>query len=105
MARILVIDDDETILAVVHEFLTQHGYHVKAAHSGEEGIELFDNGSNFDLVITDIRMPGIDGNEVAEYIRRSDRADTPIMAISGFIDNIDKDLFNIFIQKPFDLTD
>jgi CheY-like chemotaxis protein len=104
LGLILVIDDDEGILEVVHEFLSQHGYHVKIAHNGEEGIALFDRGQRFDLVITDIRMPGIDGNAVAKYIKHSDRADTPIMAISGFTDNINKGLFNMYIQKPFDLN-
>ena len=103
MNRILVIDDDDIILDVVREFLSQHGYQVKIAHNGEEGIALFDNGYHFDLVITDIHLPGIDGNAVAKYIRRSDRAGTPIMAISGFTDNINKDLFNMHLQKPFDL--
>jgi len=103
MDRILVIDDNEVVLDVVHKFLTHHGYHVQVAHNGKEGIKLFDNGYNFDLVITDIRMSGIDGNAVAKYIRRSDRADTPIIAITGFTDNINKDLFNVLIQKPFSL--
>ena len=103
MARVLVIDDNEAVLDVVHKFLTHHGYLVEIAHNGKEGIKLFDKGYNFDLVITDICMSGIDGNAVAKYIRHSERADTPIIAITGFADNINKDLFNILIQKPFSL--
>jgi CheY-like chemotaxis protein len=48
-------------------------------------------------------MPGMSGNEVAEYIRRSDKSDTPIVAITGYSDEANGALFNSMLIKPFDL--
>jgi len=54
MKEILVIEDDHNILNVIDLALTHHGYDVKIAHNGIEGIELLNNGSRFNLVITDL---------------------------------------------------
>jgi CheY-like chemotaxis protein len=106
MVHILVIDDEHAILEVIHEFLTLLGYNVKVANCGEKGIELFGKGYNFDLVITDICMPKVDGNAVAKHIRSSEQADTPIVAITGSGDDgINKDLFNVLLQKPYELKE
>jgi CheY-like chemotaxis protein len=104
MGYILVIDDDENICYILRSFLTEMGYEVKVAHDGEEGIKHFDKGRDFDLVITDIRMPRMGGCEVARYIRGSDRPSTPIVAITGFSENdISKAFFNSLLMKPFNL--
>jgi two-component system cell cycle sensor histidine kinase/response regulator CckA len=76
---------------------------VKVARDGREGLELFEDGRDFDLVITDIRMPRVDGNQVAKHIRGSDKPDTPIVAISGYGKEIVKSLFDFSITKPFSL--
>ncbi len=104
MGYILVIDDDENICYILRTFLTEMGYEVKVAHDGEEGIKYFDKDRDFDLVITDIRMPRMGGCEVARYIRGSDRPSTPIVAITGFSENdISKEFFNSLLMKPFNL--
>ena len=104
MGYILVIDDDRSICDLLHVFLTNMGYEVEVAHDGEAGIECFDNGPDFDLVITDIRMPKMDGSDVARHIRRSDRPSTPIVAITGFSDtDISIGFFDSLLLKPFDL--
>jgi CheY-like chemotaxis protein len=78
------------------------GYDVEIAHSGRKGIELLKKDNNFKLVITDIRMPGMNGNEMAEYIRKSNLLkDVPIVAITGFDDDIDVESFNYLLRKPF----
>ena len=77
------------------------GYLVEVADDGEKGIELFTRFGNFDLVITDIRMPRKDGNDVAKHIRSSERSETPIIAITAYKDEVQTDLFNISIIKPF----
>jgi CheY-like chemotaxis protein len=80
------------------------GYEVEVAHDGQAGIECFDNSPDFDLVITDIRMPKMDGSEVARHIRGSDRPATPIVAITGFSDtDISIGFFDSLLMKPFDL--
>ena len=74
MHDILVIDDEDVIVGLLQDYFTLLGYKVVTAKDGNEGIELFNTGPNFDLVITDINMPGIDGNAVAKSIRNSQEA-------------------------------
>ncbi|MBU0988164.1 MAG: response regulator [Proteobacteria bacterium] len=76
MYHILVIDDEKAILNVVQTALSRAGFKVDIALDGRKGIQKFDSGQ-FDLVITDILMPGIDGRDVVKYIRNSDRPYTP----------------------------
>ncbi|UCF82774.1 MAG: response regulator [Desulfobacteraceae bacterium] len=101
MDNILVIEDQDGLLTFLRETLTIMGYQVKIAHDGEEGIKLFNNREDFDLVITDICMPRMDGNAVAKHIRNSDKPATPIVAITGFGESIEKGLFDISLLKPF----
>jgi two-component system sensor histidine kinase/response regulator len=104
MDHILLIDDHDAILKFLRKLLTDLGYKVEVAHDGEEGIKLVDNGYSFNLVITDINMPRMDGNAVAEYIRSSENPDTPIVALTASShDDIKRDLFNFVLMKPFDL--
>jgi CheY-like chemotaxis protein len=104
MERILVIDDDKGILDSVSKVLKYSGYEVEVAHNGEEGVRLFSIAHSFDCVVTDINMPKMNGNEVAERIRNTERAEIPLIAISGFgEEGIDKTLFNASLLKPFKL--
>jgi len=107
MQRILLIEDDKIIRTVIALYLRVRGHEVEVAEDGEEGIELFTRVGNFDLVITDIRMPRKGGNDVAKHIRGSDRAETPVVAITAYKDEVERDLFNFTVIKPFrneDLT-
>ena len=103
MPQVLVIDDENSILDLLRSILIHLGYDVKVACDGREGIEVFNAENDLDLVITDIRMPGMDGNAVARHIRNSDRPDMPIIAISAFTDELESELFNSFIKKPFNI--
>jgi len=104
MERILVIDDDKGILDSVSKILKYSGYEVEVAHDGEEGVRLFSIAYSFDCVVTDINMPKMNGNEVAARIRNSEKADIPLIAISGFgEEGINKTLFNASLPKPFKL--
>ena len=103
MPQVLVIDDESFILDLLQSILIQFGYDVKVACDGREGIEVFNAENDLDLVITDIRMPGMDGNAVARHIRNSDRPHMPIIAITAFSDKFESDLFDFFITKPFDI--
>ena len=68
MLNILVVDDEEAILYMLTEVLKKYGFNVETALGGIEGVQKFDEGV-FDLVITDLCMPGIDGNEVIHLSR------------------------------------
>ena len=104
MNHILVIDNRYDIRNFLHESLAPIGYEVKGAHDSKEGIELLNNGYDFNLVITDINMPRINANAVAKHIKSSNKATIPIVAIidSGN-DSINRELFNFVLLKPFKL--
>ena len=82
MHNILVIDDEESVLLMITMALAKFGFDVEIATDGLEGIKKFDEG-RFDLVITDILMPVLDGFGVVRHIRNSERRYTPVIAISG----------------------
>ncbi len=69
--KILVIDDDESLRRVLEYNLAQEGYAVLTAGSGEQGLELLRK-EGADLVVTDVRMPGMDGLQVLEGVRKVD---------------------------------
>ena len=102
MSTILVIDDEKGILQLMHEALTTHGHKVETADDGLEGIRKFDDGS-FDIVITDVRMPVIDGNGVAAHIRKSEKQFIPVIGISGTPWLLEADNFDMVLSKPFPL--
>jgi len=88
-ASILVIDDDAAVSRTLSLILTRAGYQVTTATSGRKGLELLSH-DNFDLVLTDITMPELDGIEAIRRIR-SDHPDLRIIAMSagGQIDKAD----------------
>jgi len=102
MCNILVIDDERMILDVLQQALTIYGYNVETALRGSEGLRMFEVGS-FDLVITDMLMPDIDGTEVARCIRGSDRPQTPIIAMSATPWLMNGNGFDFTISKPFSI--
>ena len=103
MNYILVIEDEKSILDFLRKVLSHFGYSVKGAHDGEEGLEMFNNGCQFDLVITDIDMPKLNGNDVAKRIRGSDKSATPVIGITGSDAYIEREFFDLLLLKPFRL--
>jgi len=100
MSTILVIDDEKGILQIIRQALTKFGHNVETAADGREWIQKFDDGS-FDIVITDIRMPGIDGNGVVDHIRKSAKQSIPVIAISGTPWLMENNRFDVILPKPF----
>jgi PAS domain S-box-containing protein len=83
--HILYIDDDEAHLFLIRRTLERWGYRVSAYLEQGEALDALRAGAEqFDLVITDFKMPGISGTEVAQAIRRI-RRDLPVVMVSGYI--------------------
>jgi CheY-like chemotaxis protein len=80
--QVLVIDDDEVVGRSFDRVLSDKGYEVSTAHSGEEALETIEN-TEFDVVFTDIKMPGMDGLEVTERIKARCPW-TPVVVITGY---------------------
>jgi DNA-binding response OmpR family regulator len=81
MAKILVMDDEPSILLMIKKMLEKEGYEVAVALNGIEGMELFEENKP-DLVITDIIMPGKEGLETILELRKK-YSELKIIAISG----------------------
>ena len=107
MAKILVIDDERSIRNTLKEILEYEDYAVNVAADGPEGMKLL-QADRYDLVLCDIKMPGMDGVEVLEKIMEQ-WPDTAVVMISGHgtvenaVESIKKGAFD-FIQKPLDLN-
>jgi two-component system cell cycle sensor histidine kinase/response regulator CckA len=100
--RILLIDDEKAVVESIERVLSHFGYAVTIARDGEEGLRLFNDSPSFKCVVTGISMPRMNGNEVARHIRISDRAKTPVIAMTGCVEEaIERDLFNLQLTKPF----
>jgi len=82
MARILLIEDDHTVRAVLRMSLTGVGHTVTEARNGKEGLDLFKR-AGADLVITDILMPEKEGLEVIRELNKKQVPPVKVIAISG----------------------
>ena len=80
--QVLVIDDDAVVGRSFDRVLSDKGYEVSTVKSGEEAMETIKN-TNFDVVFTDIKMPGMDGLEVTERIKARCPW-TPVVVITGY---------------------
>ncbi|HDK7157497.1 TPA: response regulator transcription factor [Clostridium botulinum] len=105
--KILIVDDDKTIVEFLQIFLIKEGYEVSISYNGEEALYKIKN-EKFDLILMDIMMPKIDGFEAIKIIRKF--TNVPIIfvtakdsqqdKITGFISGCDD-----YITKPFDLVE
>ncbi len=102
--RILVIDDEEIVRISCQKALIPAGYEVDTAASGKEGLELFEK-DRYDLIIIDLKMPGIDGLELMAHIKRLS-PEQNVMIMTGY-DTIEHIVDSIslgathYIEKPF----
>ena len=101
--RILVVDDDKELADVLVESLSDLGYSAAAAYGGREGLNRFENGA-FQLVITDLKMPDMDGMALLEAVKaRDSRAVVMVITGYGTIESAVKAIKNgayDFIPKP-----
>jgi DNA-binding NtrC family response regulator len=107
MSKILVVDDERSIRNTLKDILEYENYNVELAEDGQKALEFFRNGE-FDIVLCDIKMPGLDGIEVLERFNALN-PDIPVIMISGHgnidtaVDAIKKGAYD-FIEKPLDLN-
>lgn len=107
LKNILVVDDEPMILEVVCSLLESKGYQVTFTENGKQALELFDK-NNFSLVLLDLMLPDISGEEVCKTIRKKSRI--PIIMLTAKVDEEDivDGLFlgaDDYITKPFGLKE
>ncbi len=106
MARILIAEDDLAVRTFVTRALTHRGFHVTAVHDGAGALEMLES-ENFDLLVSDVVMPGLDGIGLALKVT-VDRPDLPVLLMTGFsaerqrAHNLDE-LICAVLVKPFTL--
>jgi CheY-like chemotaxis protein len=96
--NILVVDDDQEVREILAETLAEFGYGVVQASSGEEALPLLESRLDIGMLITDVRMPGMSGLELAELARRR-HARLKVIVISGYF--LPQPITDRFLKKPF----
>ena len=104
MDRILVVEDEETILMALQDDLQLEGYEVASASDGVQGLARAREGG-FDLIILDVMLPGLDGFEVCKRLR-AEGVTTPIIMLTAKSQEVDKVLglelgADDYVTKPF----
>jgi len=102
--RILIVDDEENIRRVTRLTLEAAGYEVGEACDGEQGLEAFDDGANWDAVLLDQRMPGMDGLETLRHIKQRQSGARVIMSTAYASIELAVDAMKLgatdFVRKP-----
>ena len=102
--RILLVEDEDMVRAVAQRALTRAGYTVTCASDGDEALEIVQGGAEFDLIVSDVVMPAMDGPTMAREIRKL-APDLPVLFMSGYAEEqlrSQLDLGNVhFLAKPF----
>jgi two-component system cell cycle sensor histidine kinase/response regulator CckA len=101
--RILVVDDEEPVRNFVDRVLRDAGYETVLAGSGHEALQAAASGS-FDLIVTDVMMPQMNGDELARRLRQNEPG-LKILYLTGFADQLFKDKLTLwegeaFLDKP-----
>ncbi len=110
MNKILIVEDEADIQALVHRVLTANGFEVFKASNGEEGL-IKATTLKPDLIILDLMMPGMSGLEVCRLLKmRQDTKHIPIIILSALNRDVDREYAkeagaNLYISKPFRVKD
>ncbi|OGX41935.1 MAG: hypothetical protein A3G37_02095 [Omnitrophica WOR_2 bacterium RIFCSPLOWO2_12_FULL_46_30] len=111
--KILVIDDEELVIRSLSKLLEKNGYTVFLAKNGQDALVMVEE-ETFDLLIADIRMPGMNGVEtvlsINEILKKQNIKKVPVIFITGYADEKIEKMVEEFtpvayIYKPFDISD
>lgn len=107
--KILVVDDDPSIVSIFEFILTDASYESITANSGEDALEIVRSQSDIDLVFLDVKMPGMSGIDTFREIQRINPMLLVVMMTGYSVDEMLKDAFELgvygVIYKPFDVEE
>ncbi|MDQ6967815.1 MAG: response regulator [Mariprofundaceae bacterium] len=107
-ARLLIAEDDEALAALLEEYLSENGYDITLCHRGDDALEKI-NQEHFDIVLTDIVMPGADGLTVLAAANK-DPITTLVVLMTGYsgiedaLHAVEQGAYD-FVSKPFQLPE
>jgi CheY-like chemotaxis protein len=104
-ARILVVDDEEPVRKVARRFLEAEGYRVSEASNGLEAMSRLRRATQPDLLLVDLQMPEINGDELVRRVR-SGRSGLKVLYVTGHVDKLMAERLQLneweaFLEKPF----
>ncbi|MCF8026604.1 MAG: response regulator [Desulfobacteraceae bacterium] len=105
---ILLVDDEEEFVSTLAERLEIRGFESKAAYSGDQALSLIEN-NDYDVVVLDVKMPGMDGLEVMDQIKTR-RPEMPVILLTGHgstkegMEGMHKGAFD-YLMKPLDIDE
>ena len=107
MKQILIVDDDPDVLEVLKEIVKAYGFEVIAAATARDAIATLTR-QTVDLIILDLAMPQISGDQFLEFIRKKGSA-TPVMVVSGHVTpdleaKVKASGVRVIVQKPFEVA-
>lgn len=103
--EILIVDDDESVCDILEQFLNREGYQTASVNKGEDAIKMLSR-NQYDIILLDLVMPGMDGYGVMDYIKRKG-LETVVIVITGHastqsvVESLRKGVYD-FLDKPFD---
>jgi two-component system response regulator CpxR len=104
MVKILAIDDDVKLCAMLEDYLSRHDIQLAMRHSGPSGLEEALSGSDYDLVLLDVMLPGLDGFEVLRQLRAV--SNIPVLLLTARGEDVDRIVgleigADDYLPKPF----
>lgn len=111
MAKILIAEDEKMMSEYIASALLAQGHEVYVSPNGEHALETLQNNNGFDLLISDIKMPKMDGRQLIEAVfKQKELADIPIIIMSGYVGIMEiNDLLEAgakaFLPKPIGLKE
>jgi CheY-like chemotaxis protein/nitrogen-specific signal transduction histidine kinase len=102
---VLVVEDKEAVRVLTERILRDAGYAVRTASDGGDALARYDADPDFDVLVTDVVMPGVSGQELADAVRER-RPGLPVVFISGYtedhvVEDARRDGATAFVEKPF----
>jgi DNA-binding response OmpR family regulator len=104
MVKVLAIDDDVKLCAMLEDYLVRHDIELTARHNGPDGLEEALHGANYDLVLLDVMLPGLDGFEVLRQLRAV--SNIPVLLLTARGEDVDRIVgleigADDYLPKPF----
>ena len=98
--RALVVDDEETVRRFVARVLSEHGYDVTLGEDGPSALAIAQKETPFDILVTDLMMPGMNGDELARQMRQL-QPGLKILYLTGYSDKLFKDKVQLWQDEAF----